>query len=61
MLFKFFLTNILRTNIALFDKTNHAEHGKKSAIAKKSSAVLALCGFLGVLGRKFNPVAPIQL
>jgi len=33
MLFKFFLTNILQTNIALFVMTNFAEPSKKLDIA----------------------------
>ena len=50
----------LRTNIALFVITNFAEPSRKSDIALKPSAVLALCGVLGALCRRFEPVTQIS-
>ena len=58
MLVKFLFMNILPTNIALFEKTNHAKPSKKSAIVLKPSAVLTLCGVLGSLGRRFESCRP---
>ena len=58
MLVKFFLINDLRSNIALFNKTKHAEPSKRIVIAQKPSDANMLCGVLGALGRRFESCRP---
>ena len=54
MLVKFFLNNILLTNITLFITTNFAELSKNFDTSRKTCAALDLFSTLGALGRMFE-------
>ena len=48
----------LRSNIALFNKTKHAEPSQKIVIDLKPSDANGVCSFLGALGRRLEFYRP---